>query len=327
MSKKYANRKVLKPSVLRPVVKGLFLLAIVVSLVVLGGWGSYSSFGPQTIAAICPLGALESLFGSWAFVPRLLIALLVTLLVIFVVGRAFCAWVCPVPPISRFLSSKKRLAQDKQENDQAGALALARWQARGTTQSAGCQGCAVNSEGDGIGSVGGKTSVAHQTKPFHLDSRHAVLAGALGSSFIFGFPVFCLVCPIGLSIATAVLLVRLVGFNEPSWGLIAFPLIVVVELVFARNFCMKLCPMAALMSLVGRLNRTFRPQADTSLCLRTQAGEMCHACSSVCPVHIDPRSDLGVMPKSECIRCGRCAEVCPAGAIDFPLIAGKSQKK
>ena len=41
-----------------------------------------------------------------------------------------------------------------------------------------------------------------------LDSRHYVLGGALLSTAVFGFPVFCLVCPIGLTFATVLVVWR-----------------------------------------------------------------------------------------------------------------------
>lgn len=332
MARKYENRKFLKPSTLRPLVKGLVALAVAVGLVVAGGWGTYSSFGPTTISTICPLGAFESLFGAWAFVPRLVIAAVVVCLIVFVAGRAFCGWICPVPPISRFLTSKKRRAQDAQACEQAGCTAFARWRAR---RAGGAAATAAEPPDEPVGEAAGAGGAGAAAGPSDepvgetkasLDSRHVVLLGALGSAAVFGFPVFCLVCPIGLTVGTAVLLVRLVGYNEPSWGLVVFPVVLILELVLARDFCGKLCPMAALMSLITRGNRTFRPHADTSKCLRTTAGASCHVCSSTCPGHIDPQSNLGLAAVNECTRCARCAEACPAGAISFPLLKPKDDE-
>ena len=333
MARKYENRKFLKPSTLRPLAKGLVALAVAVGLVVAGGWGTYSSFGPTTISAICPLGAFESLFGAWAFVPRLVIAAVVVCLIVFVAGRAFCGWICPVPPISRFLTSKKRREQDAQACEQAGCTAFARWRAR---RAGGAAATAAEPPDEPVGEAAGAGGAGAAAGPSDepvgetkasLDSRHVVLLGALGSAAVFGFPVFCLVCPIGLTVGTAVLLVRLVGYNEPSWGLVVFPVVLILELVLARDFCGKLCPMAALMSLITRGNRTFRPHADTSKCLRTTAGASCHVCSSTCPGHIDPQSNLGLAAVNECTRCARCAEACPAGAISFPLLKPKEDER
>ncbi|MFR0707830.1 MAG: hypothetical protein ACLSIH_12425 [Eggerthella lenta] len=78
-----------------------------------------------------------------------------------------------------------------------------------------------------------------------LDTRHATLLGALGASAVFGFPVFCLVCPIGLTFATFIGVWHLFQFNETSWGLIIFPAILVLEIAFLRKWCAKICPVSA----------------------------------------------------------------------------------
>lgn len=49
-----------------------------------------------------------------------------------------------------------------------------------------------------------------------FDSRHAVLGGALLTTAVFGFPVFCLVCPVGLTFAAVALLVSLFGCGRPE---------------------------------------------------------------------------------------------------------------
>ena len=58
-----------------------------------------------------------------------------------------------------------------------------------------------------------------------MGARHFVLGGALLSTFIFGFPVFCLVCPIGLTFATILLLVNLFAQGDVTWSLIVVPAI------------------------------------------------------------------------------------------------------
>ena len=56
-----------------------------------------------------------------------------------------------------------------------------------------------------------------------LDSRHVILGGSLLSAAVFGFPVFCLICPIGLTFATIVLVMRLFAFGDVAWGVILVP--------------------------------------------------------------------------------------------------------
>lgn len=289
----------------RCVLEGLFGL-FVVGIAANTGWGGACSFGIDAIAQLCPVGTLETTLGSWAFAPRLIIGLGLSIAIALLAGRAFCSWACPVPPLARFLGGRRGQQRDATQRAQAGKAALARW-----NKMRGAHGAAA----DDLDKLPERQA---------LDSRHVVLAGALGSAAVFGFPVFCLVCPVGLTFATVISLVRLVAFNEPSWGLAVFPAIMVVELTVLRRWCATLCPIGALLGLVGRLNRTFRPTADASRCLRTRdAGEgaaSCAACSTACPQHIDPRADLGMVAATECTRCHLCADACPAHAIAFPLV-------
>ena len=145
-----------------------------------------------------------------------------------------------------------------------------------------------------------------------------MLAGALGTTLLFGFPVFCIVCPVGLTFATVVAFVRFIGFNEPSLGLVLFPAILVVELMVLRGWCHTLCSMGVLMSLVANGNRTLRPRADVAKCRRGGEGEgSCNVCASVCSELIDPRANLDARPLVECTRCGRCVDACPSDALSF----------
>ena len=308
MAKRYEGKKLARPAVLRAVVMGVFMVAVVASIIFHTGWGSVSAFGIGNMYALCPLGALEAMLGSRSVVAHGLIAVAVVVALALLVGKAFCAWGCPAGLLARFLRGKGGREEAKQEQAACARQALDGFRA----MRAGCAGCA--------GSCAGATDTAEKPqarKRTKVDSRHFVLAGTLGSALIFGFPVFCLVCPIGLSIATIVALVQLVGFNQPSIGLVLFPLIIVVELLVLRKWCHTLCPVSALMSLLSSFNRTLRPQVDSSKCLRYVHGEPCSACSSACPELIDPHSDLGPRPMTECTRCGACAEACPQGAISF----------
>lgn len=298
MTRKYEGRTFLKPSAIRTCTVGAVVLIVVVGLVFGGGWGTVSSMGFEGIAALCPLGAFESLLGTWSFVPRMLLVLAVVLVGALLVGRAFCSWVCPVPPLARFLSTKRLRARDAAARKNAGRCALEAYEAGERTP----------------------------TKP-KLDSRHIMLCGALGSAAIFGFPVFCLVCPVGLTFGLIIAFGRLVGFNEPSWGLLVFPLILVLELTVLRSFCGRFCPIGALLSLLGRFSSTFKPQVDRSKCRRASKGEPCAVCASTCPEGIDPNADVGLVSSAECTRCNRCAEACPEGAIAFPLVARKTSGK
>ena len=272
-----------------------FLIVAVLLIALFAGWqtGTLCSVGYDAIAYICPLGALETIFGSWAFVPRVLICLAVVVIVALVFGKAFCSWVCPVAPLSDLLRGRKAREKDECERTQAAHRVLERWSDTNAAQ-------------------------AEKHKPFRsrVDGRHVVLAGSLASAAVCGFPVFCLVCPIGLTFASALALYRLIGFNEPAIEVLVFPALLVLELTVLRKWCHRFCPVGALLSLLSRGNRTFKPHVDASMCER-HAGSSCAACAQACPEHIDPCADLGDRSLAECTRCGACVNTCPAKAWSF----------
>lgn len=414
--------------------------------------GTPSAFGIQQISAICPLGALETMAGAKGVMlhPLLLFALVVVLIAL--VGKAFCAWMCPVPWLQKFFRPKKRAASAKNaaERDTAagsdaghdnpascGELDAGSAQAEAsadpvdaarprirTVSGASCQktrecvlpaadecandalhvttaasgrttnACAADSGSRSLDSArtraifGSKTAEPEETqlactpsvtgtaaatdaaaargegagesRPAHpaasdsapasevaptctpsacaacagasacgkalapvggardgvrLDSRHAVLVGTLASAAVFGFPVFCLICPIGLTFATIIGLWNLVQFNEPTWALVVFPIILIAEVTVLRKWCSKICPISALVSLLSNLNVTLRPRVKADACLRSR-GVDCHACVDACPEQLDPHSRR--IP--ECSKCGKCVEACPAKAISIKLL-------
>ena len=272
-----------------------FLIVAVLLIALFAGWqtGTLCSVGYDAIAYICPLGALETIFGSWAFVPRALICLAVVVIVALVFGKAFCSWVCPVAPLSDLLRGRKAREKDECERTQAAHRVLERWSDTNAAQ-------------------------AEKHKPFRsqVDGRHVVLVGSLASAAVCGFPVFCLVCPIGLTFASAIALYRLIGFNEPAIEVLVFPALLVLELTVFRKWCHRFCPVGALLSLLSRGNRTFKPHVNASMCAR-HAGSSCAACAQACPEHIDPCADLGDRSLAECTRCGACVNTCPAKALSF----------
>ena len=157
-----------------------------------------------------------------------------------------------------------------------------------------------------------------------LDSRHYVLGGALLSTAVFGFPVFCLVCPIGLTFATVLVVWRLFAAGDMTWSVVLIPLLLVVELVFLRKWCTRFCPMAGLMNLVSRFGKTWRPVIDESKCLETVNGAPCSKCAIACEADINLRHpDFGERTLADCTRCRACVDACPAKAVSMPLLVKK----
>jgi ferredoxin-type protein NapH len=323
------------------------LVIVVLAAVILFGYiarldiGNLSALGLGVIAAICPLGALETQLASLTLIPRALIAVLVAVALIVVFGRAFCSWACPVPLLQRWFPGYKRRKKEPVDDDSLLSTAadmgaepgVVASMDRETSVAASMDGetgtpvtanmlaaadtttaCTEETKGAGVASLCGKL---HNVR---LDSRHIVLGGSLLSAAVFGFPVFCLVCPVGLTFASLLVIYRLFGFGEVTWTVIVFPLILVLELVVFRKWCSKICPLGALISLVAGANRLFRPHIDDSKCLATK-GARCSLCAKACNrENIDlrhPTVSQGAL--SDCTKCGDCAEACPSKAISFPL--------
>lgn len=271
---------------IRKIVAVFFFAAVVAVSVYSVGDGNQAFPDWRSIALVCPLGLLGSIAGGHHLSVHIVIAGLFAVLAVAITGKAFCSWACPVKPLDTFLKGKQRRKADALESAQA--VDAARTEA------------STKDEQNGRG------------------MRYAVLVGSLLSALLFGFPVFCLVCPIGLLFATALSLYWFIGHNLFTWGILIFPCIVILELTLLKKWCSHFCPLGALLSLLSRFNKTFVPKSDASRCLRKQ-GKDCYACVASCPERIDPSEDRGLVPKHECTRCYECANTCPAKAINFKL--------
>lgn len=268
-------------------IRGICVIAAVVVVPVLGllfhtGTGTPSAFGIDSIAIVCPVGALEAMLGSRGIVLRGVACVVLTVLLVLLLGKVFCAWACPVPWLQKFFSRKKGsasallavkqcAANDSAVSDSQDASAshsalggdhgIVIGDAGISTVKTLCasDGCApvVACSGRCAGCGKALSPIGGARDGLRLDSRHLVLAGALGSSAIFGFPVFCLVCPIGLTLTVLIGIWHLFAFNETTWGLVVFPAILLLEVTLLRKWCTRFCPVSALLSLVSSGNRLF----------------------------------------------------------------------
>jgi MauM/NapG family ferredoxin protein len=91
-----------------------------------------------------------------------------------------------------------------------------------------------------------------------------------------------------------------------------FGSIIALSRIVPRFWCRYFCPLGALLSLVSPLG-LFKRRVDESECLA------CLDCREACLMGAaGPETGSTRLP--ECIQCRTCAEACPHGAIAFPLV-------
>lgn len=284
------------------------------------GTGTPSMLGISSVAAICPLGAVEAAIASRTIVPAGVIGLIIAVAVVLLVGRAFCSWGCPMVLLRALFGLKT----PHERRERAAAKAQA-----GKAAGVSANGGAVAEEPARKG-LARRRSVPDDAPDAERggagDSRMWVLGGAVLTTAAFGFPVFCLVCPVGLTFATIICLWRAIQFGEASLSLVVFPAILIIEAVVLRRWCHTLCPLGALMGLIARGNRTFRATLNEDACLQGSRGIACGKCAEACPEGIDLHAGAPTTRLSECVKCGECKYVCPVQAITFPFFPKSGER-
>ena len=269
----------------------LVFVAVIASLAFDLGLGTPSSFGLGQFFLLCPLGGIEALLASKALVPVTLISLAVVFAFALLFGRAWCAWGCPTPRIRGFF---KREPKAESVHDAATAPATAQ------------RTCSAAREAKGLAA-----SIRHLAR----DRRTWALGVVLVATLIAGIPLFCLVCPIGLTFGTVGSLWHLIVDKQVTLSAIVFPAALAIELVLYRKWCMNLCPVAGLLNVFGQFARLFRPRVDASTCLQASEGRPCTVCASVCAERINLHAADAAVQLGECTRCGECVKHCPSSSI------------
>jgi NADPH-dependent glutamate synthase beta subunit-like oxidoreductase/polyferredoxin len=328
-----------KARTLRKILPVVFILAVLAGAYFEIGWGTFSSFGYKEIAAICPLGSIETMLASRSVILPALIALIVFFLIALIGGRVFCGWICPISWVRSVFGLdkckkaadggclKKSCTKNKAASEKAENASATTAQAEKTAAAAQPQAAPARTlKRGGLLRFPVKAEIStdpeKEGEPAVSKTPYWILGGTLVSTAFFGFPVFCLICPVGLFFAAVFGVWHLFAFRDPSWTLLFFIGMLLLELVFLRRWCHQFCPIGALLSLMARANRFFRPSVDKASCYNA-AGLPCNLCQKVCPESLWMGKGLNSEETSRCTKCQRCADICPGKAITFPVSALK----
>ena len=222
----------------------------------------------------CPLGWAQRVLATKSPLISLLISSIFFIVTALLFGRFFCSWLCPVGLVNEEIHTLRVMKLFRRER--VGIFRRGR-----------------------IGRE--ELSVLMKGRPLTSYLKYSFLIAVLISSALIRYPVFCLICPIGIlcrNIITASLL--------QIWTLELTIVIAVFLSEFFltdRGWCGALCPTGALFSLFGSL-----PTKILSLRVkRKPICEKCGRCWTKCPMGIVP--SVHIIP-DECSNCGLCIETC-----------------
>ncbi|MBX5320468.1 4Fe-4S binding protein [Candidatus Bathyarchaeota archaeon A05DMB-3] len=273
----------------------------------------------------CPLGGIQSLVTGKVelrlIVPTI-IAVLLALLVIFLLGNVFCSWICPVGTIIDSFDKGIELFFPKLEAERVKKSERNMQSISTDKKSALCNACPI------LKVVSNKSGA----------TAGGVLALAVASSAVLRFNVFCTVCPIGIFTRGLFHLKAtryLTGvINNILVELYAIPVLAVFLSIRERRFwCKRLCPVGALLNIVGSLNPFIKPKVKEDKCVMKGCPSKCEdyrfdycgvcrleddrKCEKVCPMGVKIVDGVGL---NKCTKCMECYIVCDYDAIKVKLL-------
>lgn len=133
------------------------------------------------------------------------------------------------------------------------------------------------------------------------------LALELFITLVLGAPIFVFLSPPGL---VGRELMTLVFFHSLTIEGIVILLALALNLISKRFYCRYLCPLGALLALLGK-RRKLR-------LINVQQGcRSCGACDKACPMGLEP--SIGEGMSVYCWNCGSCIDNCRFGQLEFVL--------
>jgi len=284
-------------------------------------WLSYYGDPNPGYWIVEPFGGLQVLLsgqigGDLLF--SMLVAILFFVVLTVLLGNVFCSWGCPVGSVidsfdmvigkffvgfdaKREKRARQRIEKERKQEKHKNIL--------------GCSICPVHN-------LGGKVA-------------GGVLVSSLIGSFILKFPVFCVVCPIGI-VTRGLFHFKAMMTVTGSWMVYWLEMLFVpvgvtlLSLRERRFFCKRICPVGAFLGGVGAFNPFIKPKIKDEKCVMKVCPKDCednrldgclacrvlddYKCEKVCPVDIDLGNHGSL---ARCTKCMECYIVCPYDAIEI----------
>jgi polyferredoxin len=267
--------------------------AALVGVVVWQRWaatvGGGGARGAPTGEALCPLGGFETLFSVFStgqFISHTHLSNLVLFVVIVittVVAKGFfCGWVCPLGSIQQAVTGFRRRL-----------------------------GRRIRPLGDAARRLSQSTRGWKIADRWLRYAKYGVLAWLIWGTIAYGEMVFRNFDP----------WVALVTLTEPAsiGGLVMLGITVVAAVFVDRPWCRYLCPLGAILGLLGKV-APIKVQREAESCTG------CGACGRACPMDIPVNTQSRVWA-IDCNMCLRCTGACPEkGALELRCILPARKK-
>jgi len=252
-----------------------------------------------------PLVAASTLLAAHSL-PATLLLSLVVVAVTALLGRIFCAWICPLGTLNHLLSHSRRKTAEQVKRNRYDSRQRWKYLLVLFLLAASAMGMQLVGFFD----------------PFSVLIRSFGLALSPMFNYLVRavfYPLLSLNWPTVNSAVEPVydfLRVNVLSFEQPYFyqgiliGLI-FLAIVLLNRLRRRFWCRFLCPLGALLGLLSRFS-FLRLVVDENKCTS------CMVCNRNCEGACEPQSSESWV-RSECLPCWNCVESCPTGAISIKL--------
>ena len=303
-----AKKKSSLPVVLRRLVQTVFLLLFLFLFLETAFHPTNKVGGYLTFFFdLDPLALIVVWLGGHAAATAMLFSL-ITLAFTFVFGRWFCGWICPFGAIHNLFSSWR--GGSRKQKVETGAYSV--WQ----TSKYYVLGAVLVAALCGANIAGWFDPFSFLYRSMATAVFPAIDAGLEGffgwvNQLIPGFA-GAVTEPIYRSLHY-----YLMTISQPHYfwsGLIGslFGLVVLLNLFRGRFWCKYICPLGALLGVVGK-NPLLRLQVDPNSC------KNCKECVTECQGGASPNGPGNWKP-SECMYCWNCDESCPSNSLSFKFM-------